>query len=437
MHHDSRLTEFLGSSVRWRTGLAAAAAVLIGVWSGRAQAQLTTTVTGTGQYVFNSNVFDLQRGFASGEARVGRYIQSQYNQADWYYSYGAGLNLSEQISQQTFYLRGTDTQYEYDHFTQLTHNEYNVDAGWLYQLGSAVSGTLDVSRYRTMVPFYQIVSVTLSLDTDQREQATLNFQIMPKLRFETNGYIDKLQEPLPGEPYLSLADSGGGGDLRYLGTNQWSATLNAAYQHGDYNNAILFFSPSYNQWTYGLGASYQPTGAGSASTFDFNIGKTSRTSPFAADDVSGITGHLDYTRQLTGKTSITAAFDRSISSFLTFAGSDIGTSGTVSANWQATYKIGVNLAYSLIYAYFPDQGFIAGTSRGDHLQVATLNVSYAALDWLAIRPFANYQTRSSNYYGANFNDTIYGVSVVIQWPRLATPTTSGAALPTVSTGLPF
>lgn len=406
-----------GSRAAWTAWLAPALLI-----PGAAFAQLTTSVLATGQYQYNSNVFDLQRGFQTGP--------NDYSLADRYYAYGAGLNVSDQISQQNVFLHATDTEFRYDHFSQLTHDEYNLDAGWKWQLGSDFNGLIEATRSRTMVPFTEIISVTLSIETDQREQASAGFLITPEWRVDANGYTDREQEPLPGEPNLVFADSGGGLTLKFLGGGEWAGNLSAAYQRGDFQNATVFYGSSYNQWNGSVGATFAPSGQGAGiSTFDAAIGWTDRSSALGDDNVSGTTGHLDYTRHLTGKTSVTLAVDRNVSTFVTNAGGDISTSGALSVAWQATYKIGVNLGYNLVYVNLPDQGLVPGTNRGDHLQFASLTVNYAALDWLAIRPYADYQTRTSNLYGANFNASIFGVSFVVQWPSVSAVSQPAISMP--------
>lgn len=394
-----------------------------------AHAQLTTSVTATGQYQYDSNVFDLQRGY-----------QGVYDLSDRYYAYGAGLNLNEQISQQNLFFRGSDTEYDYDRFGYLTHNEYNLDGGWLWKIGEDVNGNIEVTRTHAMVPFTEVIAVVLSFETDQRESASAGFLFTPEWRIDFNAYRDEVLEPLPAEdePNLAFNDSGGGALLRYLGGGEWVGNVNVTYQHGGFSGAntaattgtFAFFGPAYNQWTESLGTTYSPAGQGAGvSTVDFAIGRTSRTSRAGSDDISGTTGHLDYTRQLTGKTSVSLTLDRDISTFVTFGGADITNSAALSTLWNATYKTSVSVGYDLVYVDLPGQGTL-GTTRGDHLQFAALAINYTALPWLAIRPYADYQTRSSNVYGANFNASIFGVSVLVQWPRV----TGNAPQPAMAVG---
>jgi hypothetical protein len=41
-------------------------------------------------------------------------------------------------------------------------------------------------------------------------------------------------------------------------------------------------------------------------------------------------------------------------------------------------------------------------------------VEYHALRWLTLRPYALRDTRSSNFHGANFNATVYGIDFTAQ-----------------------
>src|SRR5579871_570879 len=143
-------------------------------------AQLAATVSAIAQYQYNSNVFDLQRGILP--------APDYYSLAASDYSYGAALNLNDQISRQNVYLRASGTQFEYDHF-DLTHTEYTLDGGSLWKAGNDLGGTLDISRSRMMVPFTALITssaqaLQLYTATDQRETVSADYQ------FVTNWVID-------------------------------------------------------------------------------------------------------------------------------------------------------------------------------------------------------------------------------------------------------
>jgi hypothetical protein len=420
-------------SLRRAVGITSLCALLL---PATARAQLTTKLAAVGAYQYNSNVYDVQSGFAIpgtcaavpfGPATTAQCPASDFHYGDSYYSYGSELDLNELYSQQNWFLTAAITHFTYDHFTDLDHNEYHLDGGWKWRLDGDWYGTLEVTRSRTMVAFTEIIQVELAVATDQRETALVGVEFMPDWRLEASGFTHKVDEPLLGEPNLSLTESSGGLALTYGGQTGLTGGMTTNYTHGSYSNpgeiptiAFLFLTPAYDQTSVALTATYQPTAPSAlppagGSTFDGAVGWSNRTFSGNLANISGVTGHLDYTNQLTGKTSVKVALDRVISSYLTNAASEIDTAASLSALWQATYRIGVTPAYTWTYRFLPDQGFIPGTDRSDHLQYASLIVDYAVRPWLDIRPYANWQTRRSTYYGANFNATVYGATVTVTW----------------------
>jgi hypothetical protein len=125
---------------------------------------------------------------------------------------------------------------------------------------------------------------------------------------------------------------------------------------------------------------------------------------------------LDYTNQLTAKTSIKLGVNRIIGSYIFTTGSEIDTNASLTVNWQATYKIGVLASYLWTYRDLPGQGDAPlGSDRLDRLQYINVKLDYEIFRWLAVKPYINVITRSSNFVGGNFNATVYGVLVAVQW----------------------
>ena len=121
----------------------------------------------------------------------------------------------------------------------------------------------------------------------------------------------------------------------------------------------------------------------------------------------------------TGKTSIGIILTRAVNTYITNSGSEIDNSAALSADWQATYKTGVAISYVWDYAELPGQrNRPFGSYRLDHIQTLSATITYQALRWLAIKPFANYRTRSSSYLGGNYDAWVLGVSLSLQWPSM-------------------
>jgi hypothetical protein len=376
-------------------------------------AQITVGLSATGQYEYNSNVFDLQPGFTF----LGLGPNPHLGDSD--YTYSGAINIKGKWRQQTVYADANGDQVDYDYYTRLNHNAYKLDAGWKGTFGSVVDGNLEVSRIRSMVPFDYVFQSALSLSTEQREQGGFGLQFLPRWRFEVSGYTHTVTWPLPTDPNLAVDESEGELALKYVGTAGLTSGLSAGYLSGHYTGSINpALNPSYRQWSGNYVANYMS----GRSTLVSAIGYTQRTSPGAAsllNSISAVTGNLNYSNQLTGKTSIGVILARMINTYITNSGSEIDNSATLTANWQATYKTGATISYIWDYAQLPGQGNRPfGSDRLDHIQTASAAVHYQALRWLALRPFVNYQTRSSNYVGGNFDAWVVGISLTLQWQSM-------------------
>jgi hypothetical protein len=156
-----------------------------------------------------------------------------------------------------------------------------------------------------------------------------------------------------------------------------------------------------------LTAKYVATGL---SSFIGAIGYTSRVQEDAGN-VSGITGLLTYERALTPKTAIDLKLSRAVNSYVTFGGSEVDSSATVQAVWQATHRITVTAGYQWMHSYFPGSNLLdLGTlERVDNYQLELLSVNYRVLDWLSLQPYGQYQVRRSNIDFDTFNRTLYGL----------------------------
>ncbi len=376
-------------------------------------AQFAIKTAVTSQFQYNSNVFDLENGFpiyGPNNQPIGG--PNEFRHADTFYAYSALADLNYQWSQQQFYLYANDTQYDYDHFTQLTHNEYNVDGGWNWKLGRLLDGTLDVYRNRSLVAFTNVIQSEISFQTEQRESAKVDFQFVPDWRLEGTAFYHTIDEPLYGTPNLVLYEESGTAALLYTARAGLTAGLSVNYLAGHFTGAPQTLDPAYQQTTEDLVATYKATGA---STFKGELGYTRRTSVNGIDNLSGPTGALDYKNQLTGKTSVDFRVDRQITSFIATTGSQIQTDASVNADWKATYKIDVQPGYTWTYLSMPGQGNTPAQTRIDHMQYATLTIDYEALRWLSIKPYANLLIRSSNLIGATFNANTIGVYLTVNW----------------------
>lgn len=388
-------------------GLVVSAAVALISIPMKAHAQFTGNVSATAQFENNSNVFNLESGVSQPGA-------TNHRGADSFLAYGAAFDLRYLWSKQELYASASTTQFNYQRFSELNHDDYKFETGLNWVLGHLLDGNVDVRRTRTMVPFFDLTGTTLSLQTEQRETALVGLKVTPEWRVEGSAYTDTIDEPIPLAPNLRAKESSGTATAKYLGIAGFTSGAYVGYRSGSFEGTNGTLNPDYHETSEGLVATYQS----SRSTMDGQIGYSRRTSTTGTDNTSGVTGKFKLKDQLTPKTDIAIELGRAINSYLLNAGSEIDTSAGVTANWQATYKLQVSLGYTYTYRDYPRQGNNpVGSNRIDHQQYATLGVDYRPQRWIIIRPYSNITVRRSDYIGANFNSTVFGVYVTILRPK--------------------
>jgi hypothetical protein len=382
--------------------------VTLGV-SGSARAQLAVIASGTAQYEYNSNVFDLSRGqpLPLGFSGTG-FGDSSFTES-------GRVDSSYQLGAQRFFatIEGSDAQY--DRFSNLNHTAYLFDGAWDWKAADIWDGIIDVSRARSMVSFFNLLGPERVIQTDQRETGKAGLQFTPDWRAEVTGLTHKTDQPQEDAPNLSLSESSGEAAFKYLGVAGVAAGLNATYLTGKFDGSNeLFEAPSYVQRSTGLTVTDDISGL---SMLRADVGYTRRSSANASDNVSGVTGEFDYKRTLTGKTSAEFSVSRQINVFLTNTGSEIDSIATLIVDWQATYKIGVVVGYNYTYRQLPNEGDAPlGSNRVDQLQFAQLAMTYQPFPWLILKPYFNYQDRTSQHFTAgNFNSSSAGLLFTVQW----------------------
>jgi Putative beta-barrel porin 2 len=366
------------------------------------------TASGAGQYESQDNIYDLPAGVvvpSTNDTRHGDNITT----------YTGILQTSYGWRQDSVYLDLNGSDLRYDRLSYLDHTEYAFDGGLKWALdGNAVNGTIDVSRSRSAVPFYTLIQQQqqVVLMTQQRELATLSFLMTPDWRISTDVHKSNVDAPVAGANNLSNSETGGGLQLTYVRAAKLTGGIAASYSTGDYGGVAAALATSYRQETLDLTSTYTVT---ARTAFSGQVGYTRRLSDSNSDSTSGVSGSLNYRRTLTSKTSINLLVSRAVASNITNTSAELDTIASVNVNYAATYKMTLQAGYNVTKRYLPGQGIPIGTDRNDRQQFATFGMDYQWLRWLSIRAYANYQTRSSDAAGADFNATVYGITATATW----------------------
>jgi hypothetical protein len=352
----------------------------------------------------NTNIFDLPK---SGGTPVGR---NGPTFADTFFDTRAGIEGTYLLDNQKFFGTAEFRHFNYDNFTDLNHNEELFDGGVNWKLARNVDGLFEYRHEQRIVQFQDLAaSTTLILETENNVTASVNVNLTPEWRLESLARDHHLSSPRNDVPGLSLHEDSIREGLKYLGVANLAAGVEAEYLDGKYNHDPLALNPNYHQITAAFAATYVISGL---TNFTGDLGYSRRADP-SNSGLSGVTGSIVYRHSMTGKTSVNVQVSRALNTYVTTGGNEIDTSAGATVNYQATYKILVRAGYSYTDSKFPGTPNGAATiDRADHLQFATLDLTYQVLHWLSIRPYARYQARHSNLETFTFDGNVIGVELL-------------------------
>jgi len=360
----------------------------------------------TAQFESNSNVFALPSGAE----------QSAFNglrRSDTYYAYGAELDADYLWGRQKFFATAHATRYEYDHLSELDHNDYTIDAGMNWVFNSVLDGTLSVVRSHAIVPFQNLLGTEgevslLTLSDGLQETFSVNYQLNPNWKTIGSAYYSIGDQTSNGF-VTQLKQTSGTAALDYLGIGALTSGVSVSHLTGSYDgfNPLGAANPSFEQSTAAFTADYTHT----RTIFGGQLGYSRRSSDSQSNSTSGFAGLLNLKYQLTPKTTFRVHIDRTINSYYLNTGSEIDTNAGAGFSWQSTYKLSANIDYTFTYRDFPGQGNNpVGSTRVDIQENWTMSLNYQPQRWVSIKPYANLLTRRSTFIGGAFDSNIFGVT---------------------------
>jgi hypothetical protein len=364
-------------------------------------AAVTVTPYAAGGYEYESNPFYEWNGASVGNGA-----------GDTPRKLRAGMDAQLVWSRQSLQATAEVRRIDYRDFSFLGHTEALLNGTFRWAVTSLVDGSAEYRHERRMVPFDELPATVreILLETEDIGGASLNVQTLDGWRLESRGSLRNLSAPRPGFPELNLREDSIHEALRRT-FGSLALGLDAEYLSGSYTGAGELGTPRYTQTSVLLAAERKVAGL---STFQSAVGYTYRAQSQVGGNVSAVTGTLGYQRDLSSKTSVGVLLTRAINSYVTAAGSEIDTGLSLNANWQATSKIRVTPAYTLMHSDFPRLTLDSGPGRHDRYQVVALDIRYQALSWLLLRTYGRYDLRSSNVPTFGFNASAIGLELVFK-----------------------
>jgi hypothetical protein len=372
----------------------------------RASAQMTLNPYADAQYEHDSNVFRQQNSEANllavGDPKLG----------DTDLKYLGGLDGTYLWSDQKLVGKFEFRRQDFDHYSELDHNEYLADMTLNWKLTSLFDGTLGARQESSMAPFVLGNSTRLTIDVDRNISGRANLNFNPDWRLETGIFFHNLKSPLQDYPDFDERELGTHLGIVNLSVTNLTYGFGIDHLDGDYEHAPDV--GSYTQTSGQFKANYLVSGLTSVNAA---IGYTKRTQNASEGSVSAMTGALGYSRQLTAKTGFTLQITRAVNSYLAAGASEIDTSATAGLLWQATYRIGVGATVGYIHSAFVGEA-VPGTDtngRVDHSPTESLNITYQVLRRLKFHAYLNKQSRTSDVQLYNFSDTLIGIDAKFTW----------------------
>lgn len=326
-------------------------------------------------------------------------------------TYRGGSNFNYMFDLQRLYGTFEARRLEYDRFTNLNHSEYLIDLGLAWKLTSRFDGLVDFHREKKIIAFGDADVTQLEIQTDQVVRGTFNVAVMPEWRLETQASLHTLDYPIAQSPDYRLREGLERIGVKYVGVANLAYGIEGIHIDGNYQGVVG--AADYKQNTAQLAMTYKIKNVTHLSAA---VGYTDRSIEGSPTSVSGVTGEFGYDRQITGKTRIYAQVQRLINSYYTAGSSEIDTSVTVGANWQATPKLGATIYYEYVRSTFEGATLQDSLTLGrkDSASYSGFEIKYQALRWLSVRPYIKRQVRTSSIPQLTYNDTLLGVELLVK-----------------------
>lgn len=333
-------------------------------------------------------------------------VQGEQVNADFIFNNAAGVDASYLFAQQRLFVKAEGSRFNYLSIPSLNQNAYNYGGGLDWTLLGRIKGSLTGTQVKTRASFADRDVTRLNTQKTSTLGANTNFLLTNDINFNAGYNVRILQTPARNAPSLRLDERTSSAAINYIGINRLSAGITGSYAESSYRGTTQ--NNRFKQYTGGTLVQYN---ASDISNFGLALGYSER------QGASGITGSLNYRRELTGKTSANFNFLRAVESFDAGDNSIISTGGSAGLNWAATSRIGATLSYAYTDSVFRDATAATTdfTGRRDKTQTANLSATYDARDWLAISPTVLYTRRDSNVAISNYDGFVFSMQVRAQW----------------------
>lgn len=339
----------------------------------------------------------------------------QSKQSEDIRAYAAGLDFNYSAGLQNFFLNGSANKTEYDRFSQLDYDGNDVSAGMNWKLGSVLDGDLRLGRTRSLQDFAsQNAGTDRNITESTRGSASVGVRILSNYELRARPGGSRFRNSSPTQRLQDLDEVTVGLSVSRIGVSG-SIGVEAVLGDGEYieRDPGVGVIEEYDQSTIQLIGTWKPS---PITSFSSSAGWTKRDNlGTEVTDDDGFVGALSASRSVSVKTTVYAGLSRTLTSSDQQGESTVqGTNANTGATWQATPKVSVNGSY-----YFTRNDFRRATAdaadRQDDYQGVSFGLSYTPLEWLVLKPAANWESRSSDE-SDDYDDYRVSLEIQVRYP---------------------
>ena len=348
-----------------------------GVW---AQPQDTVKLRGNINILNNDNFFSAPSGTAVSERVTTQTI---------------GINVVLPYSLQRFELDASLTGNQYQSYSNFDYVGQNYSAAWLWSVTPQLHGSLASSRAETLNAAIDSLNPSLrNKNTTQNTALLANYDLGGPWQLtagvSNNNTVN--ERALIGQS--DNRSTGVNAGVRYALASGNSLAYSMQVANGSSTN-------DYTSTTHDVTLVWVLSGSTSLNSRVGYLRQSFAVTP--QFDFNGVVGAMSFVWRPTGKTTLTAGWQRDIASYQT-----IGTTHTqidtftLSPAWQISPKTSLSMQYR--YAVRDDQGNPTGVpaSRQDRLQDTSLSLSWQPRPLATLSATVGEAYRNSNLANTNF-----------------------------------
>ena len=361
---------------------------------------------------YDDNVFrsetaaDLAASRADGQSRLG----------DARLAATVGLTGEFAPGLQAINVTGAVTRARYQHYRELDHTAYDLDGRWNWQIGRRFDGLLQASLARSLDDFRNRNSTDPTFTLDRRFEASGGYNLSPRWRGETTVVLSERVGSSSADAAFDLEERRleFAGYYRRLPVSQLGLAL--TYIDGAYPKRSAESAPGlatdFEQWTGEVRGRWTPSGL---SSLDAAVGVTRREqTPADGRDFTGLTGRLDYRREISGRTQVMARGYRRVWSTdqvdANFA-TDSGLEGQLRWRWSVKTEFVLDAEYREIRYQNETQVASVAALRADDVRSGGLTVRWQPLERLVVQLSGQREVRASNQEDADYAAWVSGLQI--------------------------